>query len=171
MGGTLEGVGVRLRRPRRIRIGWWLAVCLPPALVFALCFRPVMRLESQKPSGFAEVRKEWDATRLSSEERAAGAYWQVAINIVQWQYPFGTDLPDTPVAEFKLDEKDFPHSGIEAAPATRARYWKKLQEIWPRPQSWEKTYVWNPGWLTESLSSFVEGTWRFVDGIFRRLAQ
>ncbi len=171
MGGTIEGVGIRLQRPRGIRLGWWLAISLPPVLMFALCFRPVMRLVTQKPASFAEERAEWDATRLASEEREARAYWQVAVNIIQWQYPFGTNLPDFPVPEFKLDERLFPHTSLEAGAATRTRYWAKLQEAWIHPQSWKKTYVWNPSWLAETLSSLVEGIWRYVSGIIRRLGQ
>jgi hypothetical protein len=130
-----------------------------------------MRLKPEPPRGFADAQKEWDAQRRATEERAARAYWKVAVNIVQWKRPFGTELPAEPFAEFRLEEKDFPRGGLEAAPATRARYWRKLREVWPLPQTWHETYVWNPAWLTELLTSSMQAIWRFVDGIMRRLEQ
>jgi hypothetical protein len=167
MGGTIEGVGLKLRRARRIRVGWWLLVLLPAGVVFALCYRPVMRLRPAPPPGFAETGSAWDATRQAAEARAAEAYWQLALNIVQWKFPFGTELPLEPIAEFRLDEKDFPRSGIAAAPATRARYWKKLREMWSSPQIWNRAYVWNSGWLWEALLNFTEAVSRFVHRITR----
>jgi hypothetical protein len=171
MGGNLEGVGVKLGRPHPARHGKWLLLLLPIAAVFALCYRPVMRLKSEPPAGFVEARKEWDAKRQAAEGRAARAYWQLAVNIVQWKQPYGTELPAAPSAEFKLDEKDFPQGGIEGAPATRDRYWRELREVWPLPQSWERTYVWNPAWLTEFLTSSMAGIWSFVDGLLQRFAK
>lgn len=171
MGGTIEGLGIRLRRGRRVRLGWWLLLSLAVALVFALCYRPVMRLNPEPPAGFGETRPEWDATRQAAEDRAAQAYWQLAQNFVQWKFAFGTELPAEPIAEFQLDEKDFPRSGIAAAPATRARYWKKLREVWPLPQNWSRTYVWNPGWLTEMLSSFMETILGFTDRNLRKISR
>ncbi len=171
MGGNLDGVGIRLMRSRPSRLAKWLLLLLPVAVVFAFCYRPVMRLKPEPPEGFVETGKEWDAKRQSAEARAARAYWQVAINIVQWKHAFGTELPDAPIAEFKLDERDFPRGGIEAAPVTRARYWNKLRAVWPLPQTWRRTYVWNPSWLTELLTSLFQDVWRFVDGILRSFEQ
>ncbi len=42
MGGTIDGAGLKIRRERRIRFGMWLLVLLPIAVVFALCYRPVI---------------------------------------------------------------------------------------------------------------------------------
>ena len=169
MGGVIEGARLRLRRARPIRVGWWMLVLLPVAGVFALCVRPVMRLNAQPPAGFIEVNKEWDATRQSTEDRAARAYWQLAHNLLQWKYAFGTELPAEPVSEFRLDEKDFPRSSVAAAPATRLLYWKKLREVWPQRSAWTRTYIWNPGWLTELLYIFTGGLVRFTDRILRAL--
>ena len=165
MGGTIEGVGLRVGRVRRMRFARWLLVLVPVGAVFGLCYRPVLRLKPEPPAQFVEMHKEWDATRQAAEDRAAQGYWQLALNIVQWKFAFGTELPVEPIAEFRLDEKDFPRSGIAAAPATRAHYWKKLRETWPLPQYWSRTYVWNPGWLPESLSDFMDAVSRFVRGI------
>ena len=169
MGGTIDGVGLKVGRERRIRFGLWLLVLLPVAVVFALCYRPVMRLKPQPPAGFAETKTEWDATRQAAEDRAAQAYWQLAINLVQWRFPFGTELPPDPMPEFRLDEKDFPRSSIAAAPSTRARFWNKLRMTWPQSQAWGETYVWNTDWLRESMSSAMDAISRFTDNLTRRI--
>lgn len=169
MGGTIDGVGLKVGRERRIRFGWLLLILLPLAVVFALCYRPVMRLKPQPPAGFVDVQQGWDATRQATEDRAAQAYWQLAVNLLQWRFPFGTELPADPIAEFRLAEKDFPRSTIAAAPATRIRYWNKVRATWPLSSSWSETYVWNTDWLKESLSSFMEAILRFTDNILGRV--
>ncbi len=169
MGGTIDGAGLKIGHERHIRFGLWLLVLLPVTVIFALCYRPVMRLKPQPPPGFVETKPEWNATRQSAEDRAAQAYWQLAINIVQWRFGFGTELPAEPIQEFRLDPKDFPRSTIAAAPDTRRRYWNKLRTTWPQPDAWTETYVWNTDWLRESLSSFMEAILRFTDNILGRI--
>jgi len=155
-------------RERRVRLGAWLLLLLPVILVFVLCYRPVLRLKTQPPPGFAETHMEWDATRQSAENRAAQAYWQLAINLVQWRYAFGTELPAQPMEEFRLEEKDFPRNSIAAAPATRVRYWSKLRALWPQRHAWSETYVWNTDWLRESLSKAMDSAMHFTDGLVTR---
>ena len=133
MGGTIDGASLRIGRERRVRIGPWLLLFLPVALAFVLCYRPVMRLKAQPPPGFVETQPDWDATRQAAENRAAEAYWQLAINLVQWRFAFGSELPGEPIEEFKLDEKDFRRNSIAATPATRVRYWNKLRTVWTQP--------------------------------------
>ena len=168
MGGTINGAGLTIRRERRIRFGMWLLVLLPIAVVFALCYRPVMRLNSQPPPGFVEVHKDWGATRQATEDRAAQAYWQLAINLVQWRFGFGTKLPAEPIDEFRLEEKDFPRTSVVAAPATQRRYWNKLRAVWSQPEAWSETYVWNTDWLREALSSAIDSGVHFTDSVFAR---
>lgn len=169
MGGTIDGAGLKIGRERRVRLGRWLLLFLPLAIAFVLCYRPVMRLKAQPPADFAETHKEWDATRQASEDRAAQAYWQLAINLVQWRFAFGSELPGEPIEEFKLDEKDFRHNPIAAAPATRIRYWNKLRTVWTQPQAWSETYVWNTDWLREFLTTAMNFIIHFTDGIIARL--
>lgn len=168
MGGTIDGAGLKIRRERRIRLGPWLLLLLPVAPVFFLCYRPVMRLNAQPPPGFVEAQEDWDATRQSSENRAAQAYWQLAINLVQWQFAFGSELPPQPIKEFRLEEKDFPRNSFAAAPATQLRYWNKLRVVWLQPEVWSKTYVWNSDWLREALSSALDFAIHFTDSVFAR---
>jgi hypothetical protein len=168
MGGTVDGAGMRIGRKRRMRLGMWLLLLLPVALVFVVCYRPVMRLKAQPPPGFVDSQKGWDATRQSAEDRAAQAYWQLAINLVQWRFAFGSELPDEPLEEFTLAEKDFRHNPIATAPATRIRYWNKLRTVWTQPQAWSETYVWNTDWLRESVSKFMDSAFHFTDGLLSR---
>ena len=168
MGGTIDGAGLKISRERRIRLGPWLLVLLPVALVFLVCYRPVMRLKPQPPPGFVEMRQDWDAVRQSSENRAAQAYWQLAINFVQWRFAFGSKLPPEPIKEFRLDDKDFPRNSIAAAPATQLRYWNKLRAIWSQPSAWSQTYVWNTDWLREGLSSAIDSAAHFSDAVMAR---
>ena len=169
MGGTIDGASLRIGRERRVRIGPWLLLFLPVALAFVLCYRPVMRLKAQPPPGFVETQPDWDATRQAAENRAAEAYWQLAINLVQWRFAFGSELPGEPIEEFKLDEKDFRRNSIAATPATRVRYWNKLRTVWTQPHAWSETYVWNTEWLREFLSSAMDSAMHFADGILARL--
>jgi hypothetical protein len=169
MGGTIDGAGMKIGRKRRMRLGMWLLLLLPVAIVFVVCYRPVMRLKAQPPSDFVETNKQWDAARQSAEERAAQAYWQLAINLVQWRFVFGSELPGQPPEEFKLAEKDFRSNSIATAPATRIHYWNKLRTVWTQPQAWSETYVWNTDWLREFLSKFMDSAVHFTDGLLSRL--
>jgi hypothetical protein len=130
----------------------WILLFVPAAVAFVLCFRPVLRLNTQPPPDFAETQKDWDATRQSAENRAAEAYWTLAVNMVQWRFAYGTELPADPIDEFRLEEKDFPRNSIAAAPATRIRYWNKLRSSWRQREIWSRTYVWNTDWLREFLA-------------------
>ena len=168
MGGTIDGAGMKIGRKRRMRLGMWLLLLLPAAIVIVVCYRPVMRLKAQPPPGFVETKKEWDATRQAAEDRAAQAYWQLAINLIQWRYAFGSELPGQPLEGFRLDEKDFPRNSFAAAPATRVHYWNKLRTVWTQPQAWSETYVWNTDWLREALSRAMDGALHFTDGLLSR---
>ena len=170
MGGTIDGAGLRISRRRKLRLGVWLLFLLPAAVVFLICYRPVMRLKPQPPAGFVETRENWDAVRQSSENRAAQAYWQLAANFVQERYAFGTELPVQPIDEFRLDEKHFPRNSVAADPATRLRYWSKLRQIWSVPNAWSQKYVWNTGWLRESLSAALDAAMKFPESIVARFS-
>jgi len=169
MGGTIDSAGLKLSRKQRFRFGPWLLVLVPVAAVFLVCYRPVMRLKPQPPPGFVESREDWDALRESSENRAALAYYQLAINLLQDRYAFWSKLPPEPIEGFRLDEKHFPSNSIAAAPTTRIRYWNKLRQVWSQPSAWSRTYVWNTDWLRESLSFLVDSAIRFSGAVLDRL--
>jgi len=170
MGGDIEGLGVRMKRSRRGHLGWALLLLLL-AVVGFLSHRPVMRLKAELPPGFVEVRKEWNAERRAAEERTARAYWQLALAVVQWQYAYATMLPENPVAEFKLDEREFPAGSPEASPATRAKYWKRLREAWPIPQAWQQHHEWTLAWFPEMMTRFAMASSEFLSRVWARLAR
>ena len=169
MGGTIEAAALKLSRRQRFRLLPWLPALLPVAAVFLMCYRPVMRLKPQPPPGFVETRESWDALRHSSENRAAQAYYQLAINLVQERYAFGSKLPLEPIEGFRLNEKNFPRNSVAAAPATQIRYWNKLRQIWSQPSAWSQTYVWNTDWLRDSLSSLVDAVSRLSNAVVDRI--
>ncbi|MGA2629010.1 MAG: hypothetical protein ABSG54_02240 [Terriglobia bacterium] len=168
MGGDMEGLSVRSKRSRRGHWGWALLLLLVGVIGF-LSHRPVMQLKAELPPGFAEVRKEWKAERRAAEERTARAYWQLALNVVQSQQAYGTKLPENPVPEFKLDEREFPEGSSEASPATRAKYWKRLREAWPLPQAWQQHHEWTLAWFPEMMTRFAMAASQFFSSIWARL--
>jgi len=152
---------------RRHGTGLWL-LAIPLGLFIFLSIRPVMRLRVEPPAEFLDMQLgRWDAKRRAAEERVARAYWERAVQLVQWQHSFGAPLPDNPPAEFNIEGKDFQRGSVEAGPVTRARYWKKLREVWALPQAWEKSYDWSTDWVRASLVSLQETARRFVEDILR----
>jgi hypothetical protein len=131
-----------------------------------LSHRPVTRLRPDPPASFLEMRKDWDAKRREAEERAARAYWQQALQVIQVKYEYGTPLPAEPPAEFNVEKKDFPSGSLEASPTTRTRYWGRLRVVWNSPQAWEKSYEWSTAWVGESLVSFEQAVYRLVSSVF-----
>jgi hypothetical protein len=168
MGGDMEGLGVRMRRSRKGHLAWAILLLLLAVIGF-LSHRPVMRLKSELPPGFMEVRKDWDAERRAAEERTARAYWQLALNVVQSQHAYGTKLPENPFPEFKLDEREFPEGSSEASPATRAKYWKRVREAWPLPQAWQQHHEWSLAWFPEMMTRFAMASSQFFSSIWARL--
>ena len=168
MGGEMEWLGVRERRSHRGHLGWALLLLLLVVMGF-LSYRPVMRLKAELPPGFVEVRKEWKAERQAAEVRTARAYWQLALGVVQRQHTYGAELPDNPIPEFKLDDREFPEGRSEVSPATRAKYWKRLREAWPLPQTWQQHHDWTLAWLPEMMTRFRMASSQFFNGVWARL--
>ena len=75
------------------------------------------------------------------EEKIARAYWECVVNQVQWKYAYGYRLPASPPAEFTIN-------GV-ADSDSRARYWRRLQQVWYLPTSWKKDYEWDTSWATQ----------------------
>lgn len=168
MGGNYSVPVYRGARPKpKRRVGRWvMAIALGLGLAYILT-RPVMRLRSDPPAGFFEVRRDWDAKRRAAEEQLARAYWETALNSVQWRYSYGTSLPDNPPPEFKLEEKSWQGGVSEPAAATRARYWRQLRRVWVSPQTWEKSYEWDTERLRRSLLSLGAMSKRAVESLLR----
>ncbi len=110
-----------------------------------------MRLQSEAPKEFYDEFLELDPKRRPSEERLARAYWECALLNVQGKYSFGTDLPPTPPADFRIDDKLPTSLGLKADPASRIRCWGRLRLVWVLPQAWVKSYGWHTDWIRTAL--------------------
>lgn len=118
--------------------------------------RPVMRLRSNPPAEFADTNAGWSAKRRAVEQQLARAYWDAASRNVENIYRYGSDLPATPPAAFKVDSDALAASGFKIdAAAARARYWQKLHNEWSRPEAWEEADGWHTDWI-DSLSIYLQ---------------
>jgi hypothetical protein len=106
------------------------------------------QLSADPPAEFLAARPEWDAQRREAEQRIAQAYWDCAVKVLQWHYPYGLSLPATPPEEFQIDAKTQPEPAA-VNPGSRDFYWQRLREVWPR--AWQEVHSWDLGWLSELL--------------------
>jgi hypothetical protein len=113
-------------------------------LVYA-SIRPTFRLRAEMPRQFIDEYGSLPAQGRASEEKIARAYWTCVVTEIQWKYVYGYRLPQDPPPEFTAN--------AAADPATRARYWRKLQEVWYQPSTWTKGYEWDFNWLTDWVRS------------------
>jgi hypothetical protein len=117
-----------------------------------------MELVSTPPSEFLQARSEWDAKRREAEAQLARAYWNCALVTLQWKYPKGVRLPETPPAEFHVDARELADA-LKLVPQSRERYWQRLREVWRMRQSWHRVRVWDLDWFTKPFEF-----WRKVIG-------
>lgn len=117
-------------------------------------FQPKYHLRSQMPRDFIEISDAMPADKRAAEEQIARAYWQCAVTQVQWMYGYGHRLPEKPPAEFAVHSAAPGNSA--SAPATRDRYWRRLQRVWYLPTTWEESYGWDLQTMTRSLESGVK---------------
>jgi hypothetical protein len=144
-----------------LRVAVWLLPIIPVLLFVALSIRPVTELRSDPPSEFFDERQDGDRMGADAEDRLARAYWQSAIRDVQPRHRFGTNLPDEPPQEFKAEGVGTPGGNAGNDADTRSRYWRRLRQVWPQPQSWEKSYVWDTGWIDRAFA-FLEQAGRKI---------
>jgi hypothetical protein len=127
-----------------------------PLLVLALLaivsYRAKYRLKAEMPAGFFSTS---DAPQKHSlDKKIAWAYWESAEMNIQWKYPYGHHLPNDPPPEFSIDAHGLGPSASD--PATRLLYWKRLQQVWYLPETWEKDYGWDWSWIGDPLTSASE---------------
>jgi hypothetical protein len=127
----------------------------PSLVLIYLSTRPLMRLRAEPPPEFLDTPRDWNAKRRAAEEQLARAYWSSAVRHLQPSYQFGTKLPDEPLPEFKIEDKDSPEN-LKDDPVARARYWQKLRQIWILPQAWEKSNGWNTDWIRKLSAVFAK---------------
>ena len=132
-------------------------------LVAYASFQPTLRLKSYMPKDFTDDSKSWPPPRRAQEERIARAYWQCAINSVQWNYGFGHRLPDDPPADFLITAREVGTAATDTG--SRIRYWRNLQRVWYVPTNWEKVY----GFDLNSISVSLQAAGTKLELFLRRL--
>lgn len=131
----------------------WLIVFLGVGVFAVLSVRGVMHLRPDPPPEFLQPDPAWDARRRVQEEELARGYWKSAVGTVQWEYGYGATLPPSPPEDFRIEEQSPHTSGLERDPAVRMRCWTKFRQVWILPQTWEKSYEWDTGWVVRSLEA------------------
>lgn len=113
--------------------------------------QPIYRLRTNMPVDFMYVPDSWPAEKRAAEEKIARAYWDCAINTIQWRYGYNYRLPQEPPSDFIITSHDLKDAADD--PEVRARYWNALQRLWYVPDNWTKSYQWDTGWITAWLDS------------------
>ena len=146
----------------------WLILLIPLGVFVALSVRPVWRLHVDASPEFLQPDPSWNAKRRASEEEVARGYWKSAVGAVQWEYGFGSTLPATPPEDFRVEEANPHMEGLERDPATRARYWAKFRQVWLLPQTWERSYGWDTGWVLRTITGVRDLFMSYWDRAFYR---
>lgn len=124
-------------------------------LFIALSYRPKYHLRGDMPPEFfsATAFAKSD-TKPLLDQKIAWAYWERAQMDIQWKYPRGQTLPPEPPAEFRVDGKAL--GPMASDPLTRQRYWRRLQQVWYAPETWQKQYQWDMNWASDPLTTAGE---------------
>jgi hypothetical protein len=130
-----------------VSLGLVLGVLVLAMLAIYVSSSPVVRLQAEPPAAFFDENPHWNAKQRVREDKLALAYWDVAVRDIETKYGFGTTLPTDPPDSFKVEEKGQTGTTLRVDSAARARYWEKLREVWPRPDSWERISDWNLDWI------------------------
>jgi hypothetical protein len=126
-------------------------VLLVAAGLFAMqSVSPIYRLRPVMPPEFVDAPSSWPAEKRAAEEKLARAYWDCAVNEIQWRYGYGYRLPQDPPSDFVITSL----GEASADPVIRARYWLMLQRVWYVPDNWTKSYRWDTRWFTDWVESF-----------------
>jgi len=134
-----------------LRAAVWLIPITPALFFVAHSIRPLRDLRSDPPAEFFGERQDGDRMRAEAEERLARAYWRSAIRDIQPKHRFGTNLPEEAPLEFKAEGAGLQSGNPRSDADTRNGYWRRLRQVWAQPQSWEKSYVWDTGWMDSAL--------------------
>jgi hypothetical protein len=126
-------------------------VAIVLGIVAYASFQPTLRLKSEMPAAFVDASSSWSLQKRVQEEKIARAYWQCALNNVQWRYGYGHRLPDDPPPEFLVTAKEVGTAASDSG--SRIRYWHNLQRVWYLPNTWEKGYGWDLNSMSASLQA------------------
>ena len=128
-------------------------VILAIAVAAYASIRSEYRLRSEMPAEFFDASRVPVAKR-ASEEAIARAYWNCAVNQVQWKYGYAHRLPEDPPAEFAITAEQERNAAKDQT--LRARYWQKLRDVWGITTVWHKQYEWNTSTLRNSVQSAAD---------------
>lgn len=124
------------------------------AVIFvAASYRAKYHLRADMPAAF--FQQEAKFSKPSLEQRIAWSYWEAAVLNVQWTYPYSHPLPMDPPPDFQINAAALGPGASD--PATRLLYWRRLQQIWYLPETWEKVYGWDFTWVSHPIDS--SGNW------------
>jgi hypothetical protein len=90
----------------------------------------------------------------AAEEKIARAYWDCVVARIQWKYSYQQNLPQDPPPEFAVSVRELSGTGDAT---TRARYWRKLRDVWYQPDIWTKQYDWDFKWINNPVAT--AGSW------------
>jgi hypothetical protein len=129
----------------------YLIVLIPAAMLLYATSRPVSRLRLDMPASFVLVSAHADSAERAAAATVAQAYWNVAVERLQWRCGFGCSLPADPPDDFRISDELF-----EARLDSRALYWGRLRKAWTSPASWRTEREWSTTWLTRPASRFMQ---------------
>jgi hypothetical protein len=147
------------------RIDKILIVAVPIAIFLIMSIQPTTRLQVEMPAEFVDATASQPGHRGASEKETARAFWDCAVDLIQYKYAYGSPLPLAPPPEFQVDQDAFPTVKPDAA--TRLRYWQRLQKVWVLPTVWEKGYEWSFRWFTDAASGIAGRISRLLRDLFR----
>ena len=122
-------------------------------VLLVISYQPKYHLRSEMPKSF--FPEQTTAGRQSLDQKIAWAYWENAQMDIQCKYPHGHPLPVDPPAEFQISAKALGPGASD--PATRVLYWRRLQQLWPLPETWNKQYEFDWNWMSDPAASI--GDW------------
>jgi hypothetical protein len=136
-----------------MKLGLALGVAVLLILAIYRSSSPVVRLRMEPPRAFFDESPRSTTKQNAKEEQLARAYWDIAVRDIETKYGFGSTLPADPPDSFQVAEKGPAGAASKVDAAARTRYWEKLREVWPRPDSWERTSDWNLDWIRNAWDS------------------
>src|SRR5487761_503588 len=120
-------------------------IVLIPAVWFVYeSTRPLLRLRARAPAQFMGATASSGAGGSTGEEAIAKAYWDCAVTLIQWQYTYGSALPELPPDDFRIYGKGA--GGGQADATSRLRYWRGLRRLWMSPETWDSSREWSTQW-------------------------
>jgi hypothetical protein len=107
----------------------------------------VMQLPTDPPAGFIAQNPRWGPLERARQIQLGQAYWLLAVNDLEHEYPYNSQLPATPPPEFRVNS-----GGLQDDMATRMAYWNKLQQLWKTRSDWQQVSENTGGEFSQAIS-------------------